>query len=46
MMWILNLSDGTNDLVDISEKSKIPVKELYPVIENLINNGILSKEKI
>jgi len=42
MMWVLNLSDGTNDLISISEKSKIPVKELYPVIDKLIENGILN----
>jgi aminopeptidase-like protein len=43
MMWILNLSDGTNDLIDISEKSKVPVRELIPVIDKLIENGILRR---
>lgn len=41
MMWVLNLSDGTNDLIDISEKSNTPIAELIPVIEKLIDNGIL-----
>ncbi|MEO0075381.1 MAG: DUF4910 domain-containing protein [candidate division WOR-3 bacterium] len=45
MLWILNLSDGENDLITISEKSKIPVKDLYPVIDKLIENGILENEK-
>lgn len=45
MMWILNLADGTNDLIAISEKSKMPIKELIPVIETLIENGILENEK-
>lgn len=42
MMWILNLSDGTNDLIDMSEKSKLAVKELIPVINTLLKAGILS----
>jgi aminopeptidase-like protein len=41
MMWVLNLSDGENDLISISERSKIPVKDLIPVIDKLIKNGIL-----
>jgi len=41
IMWILNLADGTNDLISISEKSKIPVKKLIPVIDKLIENGII-----
>ena len=44
-MWILNLSDGTNDLITLSEKSKINIKELIPVIDKLIENGILEYEK-
>ena len=44
MMWILNLSDGTNDLLSISEKSKIPINHLIPVIDKLIENGILENE--
>lgn len=45
MMWILNLADGTNDLLSISEISKMPLKELIPVIDTLIENGILENEK-
>jgi len=45
MMWILNLTDGTNDLIQISEKSKIPISQLIPVIDRLIENGILENEK-
>jgi aminopeptidase-like protein len=45
MMWLLNLSDGENDLIAISEKSKIPVKDLIPVLDKLIENGILENEK-
>lgn len=44
MMWILNLADGTNDLISISETSKIPIMELIPVVDKLILNGILKNE--
>ena len=44
MMWVLNLADGTNDLISISEKSKIPINQLIPVIDRLIENGILENE--
>lgn len=45
MMWILNLSDGKHDLITISEKSNIAVKDLYAVVDKLIENGILANEK-
>ena len=45
MMWVLNLSDGSNDLIKISEKSEVPVLELIPVIQKLIENGILEKSE-
>ena len=41
----INLSDGTNDLITISEKSKISVKDLMPVVDKLIENGILENEE-
>ncbi|MCK4679033.1 MAG: DUF4910 domain-containing protein [Bacteroidales bacterium] len=41
MMWVLNLADGSNDLVDISNRSNIPIKELFPVIDKLIENRII-----
>jgi len=41
MMWILNLSDGKNDLIDISKRSDIPVKELIPVINKLAERGLI-----
>lgn len=44
MMWVLNLSDGDNDLISISQKSGIAVKNLIPVIDKLIENGILENE--
>lgn len=44
MMWVLNLADGTEDLLSISARSGIPVKRLIPVIDKLLENGILQKE--
>lgn len=41
MMWILNLSDGYNDLISISERSEIPVKKLLPVVKELLKKGML-----
>jgi aminopeptidase-like protein len=46
MMWILNLSDGEHDLIDISRQSKIPFKALLPVVKALIDNGILKSNNI
>ena len=44
MMWILNLADGENDLIAISERSGIAIKQLIPVVDKLIENGILKNE--
>jgi len=41
MLWILNLSDGTNDLITISEKSNFSFKELIPVVNKLLENGLI-----
>ncbi|MEO8568564.1 MAG: DUF4910 domain-containing protein [Ginsengibacter sp.] len=41
MMWILNLADGSNDLISISEKSGIAVQKLFPIVDKLIEKSIL-----
>ena len=46
MMWVLNLADGTNDLISISEISGVPVIKLYPVVDKLLENGILRNEVV
>ncbi len=43
MMWILNLADGKHDLIDISRRSGFDVKELYPIIDKLLESDILLK---
>jgi len=46
MMWMLNLSDGENDLIAISKRSGIAIKEFYPVIDKLLKEGILTTPKV
>jgi len=46
MMWILNLADGEHDLISMSERSNYPVKTLLPIIDKLIENGILKNEEL
>jgi aminopeptidase-like protein len=41
MMWILNQADGQNDLFSISKRSKISLKEMYQVLDRLIEKGII-----
>lgn len=45
MMWILNLADGSNDLIDISIKSKIEIKKLIPILDKLIDNNLIEIKK-
>lgn len=42
MMWILNYSDGKNDLLSISKKSDISPLKLIPVVKKLIRKGLIS----
>lgn len=35
LMWVLNLTDGEHDLIDIAEKGGIALAELYDIIEKL-----------
>ncbi|WP_211097012.1 DUF4910 domain-containing protein [Neolewinella litorea] len=41
MMWLLNLSDGKNDLMDISRRSKIHLSVLSRVLNILVENNLL-----
>lgn len=42
---IIAYSDGSNDLIDISNIINRPVWELYPVIEKLENEGLIKEEE-
>ncbi|HLS31688.1 MAG TPA: DUF4910 domain-containing protein [Flavobacteriaceae bacterium] len=45
MMWVLNLSDGNHDLIAISERSKIPISTLIPVVKKLLEKNILKSHE-
>ncbi|MEO8447389.1 MAG: DUF4910 domain-containing protein, partial [bacterium] len=40
MMWVLNLSDGTNDLIDIADKSKVKFELLAEAAERLLEKNL------
>ena len=40
-LWVLNLSDGTNSLLDISERSGLPFAVLSEAADVLARNGLL-----
>lgn len=41
IMWILNLSDGTNDLIGISKRSKLPFKLLSEASQKLKDKELI-----
>ena len=42
MMNLISWSDGTNSLIDIADKCKVPVWELQPLLKKLEDNDLLS----
>ena len=40
-LWLLNLSDGTNDLISISNRSKINFNLLAQVADELLIKGLI-----
>ena len=43
MMDLLAYADGTNDLIDISDIIGVSVADLYPLIEKLVEQGLLAE---
>ena len=41
IMWVLNMSDGNNSLIDISYKSKINFVEIKKAADILLKNNLL-----
>lgn len=41
LMWILNLSDGTNDIIDISNRSGMSFKTIFKAAEELLDKGLI-----
>lgn len=44
LMWVLNYSDGNHDLIEIANKSQLPIKELIQAAKILVDNRILKTE--
>jgi aminopeptidase-like protein len=45
MLWVLNLSDGTNSLLDIAERSGLPFETIETAAERLVTADLL-KERL
>jgi len=41
LLWVLNLSDGSNSLLDISERSGLPIDDLESAAGALLGKGLL-----
>jgi aminopeptidase-like protein len=41
IMNVLAYADGSHDLIDISNVIQVPARRLYPVIEKLVDSGVL-----
>jgi aminopeptidase-like protein len=41
MLWVLNLSDGKNSLLDIAEKSALPFSLIKQTADTLVNHNLL-----
>jgi aminopeptidase-like protein len=43
LMWVLNLSDGTNDLLSIAERSRLPIAQLWSAALRAEATGLLRR---
>jgi aminopeptidase-like protein len=43
LLWLLNLSDGNSGLLDIAERSGLPLGELRRATETLVEHGLLKE---
>lgn len=43
MLWVLNLSDGKNSLLDIAEKSHLQYRAIQDAAQTLLEHGLLSE---
>ena len=41
MMWVLNLCDGTRDLLAVAERARRPLAALAPIAARLVEGGLL-----
>jgi aminopeptidase-like protein len=43
LLWVLNLSDGKNSLLDIAERSSLKFSTVSNATQTLFDNGLLTK---
>ena len=41
LLWVLNLSDGEHSLLDIAERSGLPLRELRDAARTLLEHALL-----
>jgi aminopeptidase-like protein len=44
LLWVLNLSDGKNSLLDIAEKSSLKFSTVSNAAQTLFDNGLLAED--
>jgi aminopeptidase-like protein len=42
LLWVLNLSDGENALLDIAERSNLPFDAIHQAAQSLVMHGLLN----
>jgi aminopeptidase-like protein len=45
LLWVLNLSDGTNGVLDIAERSGLPFDAIRRAVDALTGSGLLDRSK-
>lgn len=43
MLNVIAYADGTNDLINISDRAQVPVRDIYPIIERLLAADLLQE---
>jgi len=44
MLNFIAYADGTNDVIDISNTIRVPARNLYPIVDRLIAEGLLQEQ--
>jgi aminopeptidase-like protein len=44
LLWVLNLSDGKNSLLDIAERSRLKFSAISNAAKTLVDNGLLRED--
>jgi aminopeptidase-like protein len=46
MLWVLNLSDGSNSLLDIAERARMPFDSIHDAARLLGRHGLLEQVEL